>query len=57
MDLVVESKVILELKVAKQIHPVFISQVVHYLAAENLSLGIVVNFGSLNGLQYKRVVL
>lgn len=57
LDLVVESKVILELKAVDAIHPIFISQIVHYLAATQLKLGVILNFGNTDGLAYKRVVL
>ena len=57
MDLVVEGKIVLELKAIEQLHPDFVSQVIQYLASSEMELGILLNFGALCKLQYKRVVL
>jgi len=53
-DLVVDRKVIVETKVAKAIDPVHRAQLLNYLRASGLEVGLVVNFGS--SVQFKRVV-
>ena len=53
-DLVVDQKVIVETKVAKAIDAVHRAQVLNYLRASGLEVGLVVNFGS--SVQFKRVV-
>jgi GxxExxY protein len=45
-DIVVDDKVILELKAVDQLHPRFKAQLLSYLTASNLRLGLLVNFGS-----------
>jgi GxxExxY protein len=45
-DLVVDQKVIVETKVAKAIDPVHRAQLLNYLRASGLEVGLVVNFGS-----------
>jgi len=57
LDLIVDERVVVELKAVETIHPKFSSQVIHYLSASGLELGFVVNFGALMGLEYKRLVL
>jgi GxxExxY protein len=44
IDLLVESQVILELKSVDRIHPVHIAQVVSYLRATGVRVGLVINF-------------
>ncbi|HTK53048.1 MAG TPA: GxxExxY protein [Gemmatimonadaceae bacterium] len=53
-DLVVDGKVIVETKVAKAIDPVHRAQLLNYLRASGLEVGLVVNFG--RSAQFKRVV-
>ena len=57
VDLLVDDKVVVELKSAEQMKPVFMKQVKTYLVAMNLQVGVVVNFG-MNTLKegYVRVV-
>ena len=57
VDLLVDNKVVVELKSAEQMKPVFMKQVKTYLVAMNLQVGVVVNFG-MNTLKegYVRVV-
>jgi GxxExxY protein len=55
LDLLVENSIILELKSTESIHPQHVSQLIQYLELANLHLGIVVNFGSLDKLAYRRV--
>ncbi|MFA5794581.1 MAG: GxxExxY protein [Candidatus Brocadiia bacterium] len=55
-DILVDDKVILELKCVKEIVPVHEAQVLNYLKATNLKLGIIINFNNPK-LEYKRIVL
>lgn len=57
LDLLVEEKVILELKAAQTLCPAFTSQVIQYLAATKLRLGLLLNFGGTPKLEYKRIIL
>ena len=53
-DLIVDEKVLVEVKVAKSIEAVHRGQLLNYLRASGLEVGLVVNFGS--SLTFKRVV-
>ncbi len=53
-DLVINKSVIVELKCCKSLAPEHQAQLIHYLAAANLPVGLLVNFGHRH-LQYKRV--
>ena len=55
LDLVVENRIILELKSVEMLHPRHLSQMIQYLAATGVRLGIVINFGSLEKLAYRRI--
>ena len=57
VDLLVENKIVVELKSAAEMKPVVMKQVKTYLVAMNLQVGVVVNFG-MNTLKegYARVV-
>lgn len=55
-DIIVDNKIILELKSDNSITSSHISQLITYLKATRLKVGYVVNFGSLH-LQFKRVIL
>ena len=55
LDLVVENKVVLELKAVDELHPRFKAQLLSYLKASGLRVGLLVNFGS-KRLQVVRVV-
>lgn len=52
-DLVVEEKVLVELKAVKALAPEHQAQVINYLKATGLTVGLLVNFGSPR-LEYKR---
>lgn len=52
-DIVVENKIILELKAVKAIAPEHIAQVLNYLKATGLAVGFLLNFGN-NRLEYRR---
>lgn len=45
-DLIVEDKVIIEIKSVEQIHPVHPKQLLTYLKLTNMKLGLLVNFNS-----------
>ena len=53
-DLIVESKVVVETKVAKAIDAMHRAQILNYLRASGLEVGLVLNFGT--SAQFKRVV-
>lgn len=55
-DVVVDRKIILELKAVAQLHPQHMAQTRNYLMATGYRLGIVMNFGA-KSLQVKRVVV
>lgn len=55
LDLVVEDKIILELKAVSELNEVFEAQVYSYLKATGLKLGILINFGK-KKVEYKRIV-
>jgi len=57
VDLLVEDEVILELKALEAIHPVFISQLIAYLATSGREVGFVLNLGHIGKLEFKRLVL
>jgi GxxExxY protein len=46
MDLVVENRVILELKTVEKLLPIHESQMLTYLRLSNLSVGLLINFNS-----------
>jgi len=55
LDLIVEDKIILELKAVSELNEVFEAQVYSYLKATGLKLGILINFGK-KKVEYKRIV-
>ncbi|WP_431857079.1 GxxExxY protein [Azospirillum sp.] len=54
-DLVVESRVIVELKVAEAIAQPHVKQVINYLRASTMPVGLLFNFGT-PGLTFRRVL-
>jgi GxxExxY protein len=56
-DLICYEKIIVELKATSALSPEHMSQVINYLKATGLRLGLLVNFGHHPGLQCQRVVL
>lgn len=54
-DFVLESKVLVELKAVIQLEDVHLAQVLNYLKAYRLEVGLLINFGS-RSLTFKRVV-
>lgn len=55
-DLLIEDKIIIELKVATKIKDVHKAQVANYLKATGKRLGIIINFGK-EKLEYERVIM
>ncbi|HUT33401.1 MAG TPA: GxxExxY protein [Planctomycetota bacterium] len=55
LDVLVDGKIILELKAAKAIVDEHVAQALHYLAATRLRLAIIINFGP-KGLETRRLV-
>ena len=55
-DILIEDKIILELKVVKKIEAIHEAQLLHYLKATNIKLGYIINFGSSTKLEFKRMV-
>lgn len=56
LDMVIDNKIILELKAASELNSIFESQLISYLKATKKNLGISINFGS-KKVSYKRIVL
>ncbi len=54
IDMVVDGKVILELKAVSELNELFESQLISYLKATGMKLGIIINFGS-KRVSYKRI--
>lgn len=55
VDLLVEDRVIVELKAVAQLNQAHQAQAINYLAATGLELALLVNFGE-SSLRYKRVI-
>ena len=55
LDMVVEGKIILELKAVSELNEIFKSQLLSYLKATEMELGILINFGS-KEVEFKRIV-
>lgn len=55
-DIIVQSKIILELKVAHSISNEMTAQLMNYLKASGIRLGYVINFGK-SKLEWKRIVM
>ena len=54
-DIVVDNKVIIEVKATDKYNPVFEAQLLNYLKATLLEVGLIINFGT--SVQVKRMVL
>lgn len=54
-DIIVENTVVLELKSVKNLDPVFNVQLLNYIKALNLELGLLINFGNPK-LEVKRII-
>lgn len=57
IDILVENRIVLELKAVEDLHRAFTKQVLKYLWAGDFQLGLVLNFGSPERLQWRRVIL
>jgi GxxExxY protein len=55
-DIIVEGKIILELKACNIIHSMHCSQIMNYLSATGLKVGYILNFGNVAKLEFKRIV-
>ena len=44
-DIIVEDKIILELKSVKELHPAHSAQLINYLKATGIEIGLLINFG------------
>ena len=55
-DLVVENKIIIELKTVENLEKIHYAQLKHYLKATRFRLGLLINFGKPK-LEFKRVIL
>ena len=53
VDVLVESKIIIELKVCEKLTNIHYAQLINYLKATKLKLGYLLNFGSKNKLEFK----
>ncbi len=53
LDLIVENKVIVELKAVTEVEPRFYIQIINYLKIFKIEIGLLINFGN-TSLQYKR---
>ena len=56
-DILVENKIILELKVCEKIRPEHKAQLLHYLKATGIKVGYILNFGHKEKLEFQRMVL
>ena len=54
-DLVVDEKIIVEIKSISRLNSVHEAQAIHYLTATGLQLALLVNFGT-GSLEYRRVI-
>ncbi len=55
-DIIVEGKIILELKACNIIHSMHCSQIMNYLSATGLKVGYILNFGNVAKLEFQRIV-
>ena len=55
-DLVVENKIIIELKTADNLENIHFAQVKNYLKATSYRLGLLINFGKIT-LEFKRIII
>ncbi|MBF0405991.1 MAG: GxxExxY protein [Candidatus Riflebacteria bacterium] len=55
-DFICYDKIVLELKAAKEIAPEHKAQLINYLKATNLKVGLLINFGSHSKVQIERLV-
>ena len=53
LDLLVDNKVIIELKAVTEVEPLFYNQIINYLKIFKIEIGLLINFGNIS-LQYRR---
>ena len=53
LDLIVENKVIVELKAVTEVEPRYYIQIINYLKIFKIEIGLLINFGNIS-LQYRR---
>jgi len=56
-DILVRNRVIVELKAEEKLQPKHEAQLINYLEATKLKVGVLINFGSHPDLEWKRLVL
>lgn len=56
LDMVIDEKILLELKAVTELNSIFESQLISYLKATGIKLGILINFGT-RKVSYKRLVV
>ena len=56
-DMICFGKIIVELKAVRALNDFHRQQVLNYLKATGFRLGLLVNFGAVDGLEYERIVL
>ncbi len=56
LDLIIEEKVIVELKAVSEFHPVHKAQIISYLKATGLKVALLLNFGK-EKVEFKRFIL
>ncbi len=56
-DLLCYDKVVLELKALNRLSPIEEAQLINYLSATRMQLGLLINFGSKSKLEWKRMIL
>jgi len=54
-DIIVENKVIVELKTGESVNPIHEAQLLNYLKATGIKLGLLINFGT-DKCEYKRLI-
>ena len=55
VDFFIESRIMLEIKAVIKLEDVHLAQAINYLEADNLEIGLLINFGS-KSLQFKRLM-
>lgn len=56
-DLVLEDKIVVELKAIDKIGRIEEAQIINYLKATGYQLGVLINFGAKDDLEWKRIIL
>ncbi len=56
-DFVCYDKIIVEIKAVEELGSAYEAQLLNYLKATKINLGLLINFGQINKLQWKRMIL